>query len=235
MNAPIHREIPPSALLDTGRALAAVSAQWDNDIVGQLTRYITIPAKSPGFDPDWVAHGHIETVVREAADWVLAQKPHAIFTSDYVNKVLDFNRTVVARSGNGWLVRNSGDLRQLRLPISAGYPDLAASRGVIGFSDHNDQRYIHLAPGGEAVLKMTTVPPQYPWLAAATAGVDRFERTATGIKLLVTARSDGYLRFGGAAGCRLMSGGKTLAVGQQDGMVSVTIIPGSYGMELVCK
>ena len=62
MNAPIHREIPPSALLDTGRALAAVSAQWDNDIVGQLTRYITIPAKSPGFDPDWVAQ------IRKTAD-----------------------------------------------------------------------------------------------------------------------------------------------------------------------
>jgi acetylornithine deacetylase/succinyl-diaminopimelate desuccinylase-like protein len=74
MNAPIHREIPPSALLDTDRALAGISAQWDDDIVRQLTRYITIPAKSPGFDPDWVAHGHIETVVREAADWVLARK-----------------------------------------------------------------------------------------------------------------------------------------------------------------
>ena len=74
MNAPIHREIPASALLDTGRALAGISAQWDGDIVRRLTDYIAIPAKSPSFDPDWVAHGHIETVVRQAADWVLAQK-----------------------------------------------------------------------------------------------------------------------------------------------------------------
>jgi acetylornithine deacetylase/succinyl-diaminopimelate desuccinylase-like protein len=73
MNAPIHREIPASALLDTGRALAGISAQWDGDIVRRLTDYIAIPAKSPSFDPDWVAHGHIETVVRQAADWVLAQ------------------------------------------------------------------------------------------------------------------------------------------------------------------
>ena len=67
-------EIPASALLDTGRALAGISAQWDGDIVRRLTDYIAIPAKSPSFDPDWVAHGHIETVVRQAADWVLAQK-----------------------------------------------------------------------------------------------------------------------------------------------------------------
>ncbi len=74
MNAPIHREIPTSALLDTDRALASVSTRWDDDIVERLTRYITIPAKSPAFDPDWAAHGHIDTVVREAADWVLARK-----------------------------------------------------------------------------------------------------------------------------------------------------------------
>ena len=74
MNAPLHREIPASALLDTERALAQVSAQWDNDIVQRLTDYIAIPAKSPAFDADWAAHGYIETVVRNAADWVLAQK-----------------------------------------------------------------------------------------------------------------------------------------------------------------
>ncbi len=74
MNAPLHREMPASALLDPERALAQVSAQWDNDIVRQLTDYIAIPAKSPAFDADWAAHGHIETVVRNAADWVLAQK-----------------------------------------------------------------------------------------------------------------------------------------------------------------
>ncbi len=74
MNAPLHREMPPSTLLDTDQALAQVSAQWDNDIVRRLTDYIAIPAKSPAFDADWAAHGYIETVVRDAADWVLAQK-----------------------------------------------------------------------------------------------------------------------------------------------------------------
>jgi acetylornithine deacetylase/succinyl-diaminopimelate desuccinylase-like protein len=73
MNAPLHREIP-AGLLDSGAALSQVSEQWDRDIVRQLTEYIAIPAKSPGFDKDWVAHGYIETVVRNAAAWVEAQK-----------------------------------------------------------------------------------------------------------------------------------------------------------------
>ncbi|MDP1742220.1 M20 family metallopeptidase [Polaromonas sp.] len=73
MNAPLHREIP-AALLDTAQALTDVSARWDGDIVQQISDYITIPAKSPSFDADWAGHGHIETVMRNAAAWVEAQK-----------------------------------------------------------------------------------------------------------------------------------------------------------------
>ena len=73
MNAPLHREMP-SGLLDAERALSDVSTKWDQDIVRQLSDYIAIPAKSPGFDKDWVQHGYIETVARNAAAWVEAQK-----------------------------------------------------------------------------------------------------------------------------------------------------------------
>ena len=72
-NAPLHREIPAS-ILNAEQALSQVTAQWDADIVKQLTDYIAIPAKSPTFDPDWAQHGHIETVMQNAASWVEAQK-----------------------------------------------------------------------------------------------------------------------------------------------------------------
>ncbi|MGV3569412.1 MAG: M20 family metallopeptidase [Ramlibacter sp.] len=73
MNAPLHREIP-STILDSAAALDRVTQQWDGDIVRQLTDYIGIPAKSPSFDADWAQHGHIETVLRNAATWVESQK-----------------------------------------------------------------------------------------------------------------------------------------------------------------
>jgi acetylornithine deacetylase/succinyl-diaminopimelate desuccinylase-like protein len=73
MNAPLHREMP-ATVLDSARALDQVTRQWDADIVRQLTDYIAIPAKSPGFDPEWQLHGFIECVVRNAAHWVEAQK-----------------------------------------------------------------------------------------------------------------------------------------------------------------
>ena len=73
MNAPLHREMPPT-VLDSAVALDQVTRQWDGDIVRQLTDYIAIPAKSPGFDPEWSQHGYIDTVLRNAASWVEAQK-----------------------------------------------------------------------------------------------------------------------------------------------------------------
>ncbi|HMN20879.1 MAG TPA: M20/M25/M40 family metallo-hydrolase [Ottowia sp.] len=73
MNAPLHHELP-AALLDAASARPRIDAQWDSDIVRQLSDYIAIPAKSLAFDPDWAAHGHIDAVVRNAAAWVEAQK-----------------------------------------------------------------------------------------------------------------------------------------------------------------
>ena len=55
MNAPLHKEIPAD-ILNAAQALSQVSAQWDDDIVKQISDYIAIPAKSPGFDADWKAN-----------------------------------------------------------------------------------------------------------------------------------------------------------------------------------
>jgi acetylornithine deacetylase/succinyl-diaminopimelate desuccinylase-like protein len=74
MNAPLHHELAAAPALDAATALDQISRQWDGDIVRRLSDYIAVPAKSPGFDPDWAAHGFIDRVVRDAADWVLAQK-----------------------------------------------------------------------------------------------------------------------------------------------------------------
>src|SRR5665647_1424316 len=64
----------PESVLNAAQVLAEVSRAWDEDIVHQLEDYIRIPAKSPMFDADWVQHGYIDTVVRNAASWVEAQK-----------------------------------------------------------------------------------------------------------------------------------------------------------------
>ena len=63
-----------TALLDPVAAQTRIDRAWDDDLIRQLSDYIEIPAKSPSFDGDWAAHGHIETVMRRAAVWVEAQR-----------------------------------------------------------------------------------------------------------------------------------------------------------------
>ena len=70
----MNARVPTTTLLQPELALQRVSQAWDDDIVGQLTDYIAIPAKSPTFAADWAELGLLDTVVRNAAAWVEAQK-----------------------------------------------------------------------------------------------------------------------------------------------------------------
>src|SRR6185312_135619 len=56
-------------MLDDGRLKGFVDRCWDVDIVPTLTEYIKIPNKSPLFDPDWAAHGHMEAAVALFERW----------------------------------------------------------------------------------------------------------------------------------------------------------------------
>jgi acetylornithine deacetylase/succinyl-diaminopimelate desuccinylase-like protein len=49
--------------------LSFVQKKWEDDVVPALTRYIEIPAKSPGFDPEWATHGHIDRAVALIEEW----------------------------------------------------------------------------------------------------------------------------------------------------------------------
>jgi acetylornithine deacetylase/succinyl-diaminopimelate desuccinylase-like protein len=62
-----------NANINTEKLLADVTAQWDADIVPQLIEYIKIPAKSPGFDRDWAAHGFLDAAIEQARAWVAVQ------------------------------------------------------------------------------------------------------------------------------------------------------------------
>ncbi|MCA0175139.1 MAG: M20/M25/M40 family metallo-hydrolase [Proteobacteria bacterium] len=60
---------------DAAAQLAAYSARrWDEALLPELTDYIAIPAKSPMFDANWEANGHIDRVVQRAAAWVEARR-----------------------------------------------------------------------------------------------------------------------------------------------------------------
>ena len=56
-------------VLAPDRLRAFVQDAWDSRILPTLEEYVRIPAKSPGFDKEWQAHGHLDRAVDLAAGW----------------------------------------------------------------------------------------------------------------------------------------------------------------------
>ena len=53
--------------------LEQVTRQWDDEIIPELKAFISVPAKSPHFDPDWEKNGYIEQVAQQALAWIKKQ------------------------------------------------------------------------------------------------------------------------------------------------------------------
>ncbi|GAC1455060.1 MAG: M20 family metallopeptidase [Steroidobacteraceae bacterium] len=59
--------------MDLEQLTASIGRTWDDSIVDRLTAYVRIPNKSPMFDPDWEANGHMEKAVQLMAAWCREQ------------------------------------------------------------------------------------------------------------------------------------------------------------------
>ena len=55
--------------LDSAALGSFVDQVWDEEIIPELIDYIRIPNKSPLFDPDWEANGHMQKAVDQIASW----------------------------------------------------------------------------------------------------------------------------------------------------------------------
>jgi acetylornithine deacetylase/succinyl-diaminopimelate desuccinylase-like protein len=51
-----------------------IDRRWDEELLPRLIDYIKVPAISPAFDPNWAAHGHLRSVIRDAHAWCRAQE-----------------------------------------------------------------------------------------------------------------------------------------------------------------
>src|SRR6185503_8516400 len=55
--------------MDSSKAADFIGKLWDDEVIPTLERYIRIPNKSPAFDPQWQAHGHMEAAVALFEAW----------------------------------------------------------------------------------------------------------------------------------------------------------------------
>jgi acetylornithine deacetylase/succinyl-diaminopimelate desuccinylase-like protein len=56
-------------LIDNTVLIEDITRLWDASIIDRLQAFVRIPNRSPAFDPQWEAHGHMERAMQLIADW----------------------------------------------------------------------------------------------------------------------------------------------------------------------
>jgi hypothetical protein len=110
--------------------------------------------------------------------WASAQETTPVQVSDYVRKVQDFNNMVVAKTPDGWRVRGTGNLHELRAPMALGQPQVEAGAALAGFNRRGNSQYLHVADS-EANIRFRKSATDAPYLVSANARVSRLNAAAT--------------------------------------------------------
>jgi len=151
------------------------------------------------------------TALHKVYQWSLSQQVMNIYASEYTQKALDFVHLTVARSlaDDTWRIRGAGQLRTLRMPASSGFPDLARSNGVVGYNEHNGERYLS-TNSDEAIVAMTDKAPTRPYLIDANARVASATSSATQLTMELVGHMPITLTLANAARCDVRADGKPL-------------------------
>ncbi|MEN3941395.1 hypothetical protein WJU23_08890 [Prosthecobacter sp. SYSU 5D2] len=82
--------------------------------------------------------------VERVLDWCASQPLQAMSLTDHAKMVRDAAETRFFIQGPGhWIIVNAGHARTLRVPVSAGVPDLDRSIGIAGYVQRGGDLYIH--------------------------------------------------------------------------------------------
>ncbi len=141
---------------------------------------------------------------------LLQQNLFPVFTSGYVQRVLDSRHAVIARRGSDWRVRTGPFLRELRLP-SGFYPQWNGAQGVLGYVAGPGGVYVHL-DRSEATftLASTPPPPSVPYVALANGEIHQTQRLRDGRSLAfqLTAYGRPQVQLQAIEGCQILADGQ---------------------------
>lgn len=155
---------------------------------------------------------------------------HAMTAADYAASLEDARHTRVLRaSDDHWIILNRGACRTLRLPATAGVPDMTRCLGVAGFNVHQGQLYIHTMGGVRAELVLTKEKPaQHVHLAESSAPVEFMELSSRRATFHVRDLRPVEMVFGGfepRGQCAYLENGRPYtATADANGLVRLDIV-----------
>lgn len=191
-------------------------SEWNQEL--DLARRLR--ASSISFHADAMLHANGADLLDQLADEQHKKNVLSVWVDEYAQRARAFQTASIARDLNGdWLIFGDA-LRTVRLPASAMIPQISAD--VVGYSDRDTDRYIHLARN-HAVLKPSGDKGSNLRLIDASAPVKSWHLNTDGsATLLFEPRGD--LTLGVPASCKLSVDGAALTPRQQ-GAHSVYEIP----------
>lgn len=131
-------------------------------------------------------------------DWVQKQPLAPMFTGEYVDLVRDFHWARLSKVGRDWWVHKGGPLQTVRFDKPV-HVDVAASEGVLGYVQNSDLgvTYVHLTRQPQARIRLTTRPPDTPYLVEASHSVGQLQITNEKIAFLTHGVGEREYVFGG--------------------------------------
>jgi len=137
--------------------------------------------------------------------WCMDQQLHPVTALQFAQMTRDAYRTRIFDLGpRHWLIANEGHCRTLRLPASAGRPDMAHCKGVTGWSLHGDSLYVHTCglQRTELVLVDAKAEPlaageSHLYLESSDAEIEFTQLGAWHAEFAVHGLKPSHLEFGG--------------------------------------
>jgi len=127
--------------------------------------------------------------LKKVYDFALSQEVTPIYLSEYALRVLDYRETAIIRRGKGFIIKNAGYLRTLRIPASLGFPDIEKSKGIVGFKREGDFIYIHLDGSGKYTLLFTDKKPKFA-LVSSNGIVEDFQKEGNKYRIKLKAYTE---------------------------------------------
>jgi polysaccharide biosynthesis protein PelA len=193
-----------------GKALDAAAFITEAQRTGQ-NRWLSPVQASLSFQ-DAASETSLKQVER-LLNWCASQPLQAITAGQYATLSRDAANTRIFQTGSSrWIIVNKGQARTLRLPASAGVPDLARCTGVAGYVQQGDQLYIHTLGLRRTELVMRKEPERdHLRLTSASASIRYLESGINRALLQVSHSRPVEFVFAGIAPgsiCQMIANGK---------------------------
>ncbi len=158
--------------------------------------------------------------VKEAYNYALREKITPMFASDYIKRALSFYDTVIAKDiiDDSWIIKTNEDLRTVKIPKNELYPIIDSD--IVGFSDYNDMRYIHLSSKTEYKLTLTNEKITRPYLKETNGIIKYSARNGNNQSVSIYGYVPIEVVISNAAKCKMVSNKKFI----QDKMQNDTTI-----------